>query len=401
MAQQLKVLDRERVCVLGIGGAGCHILDRLATRWPDGPVLAALDTDAQILAGVQAPARVQIGTKITGGHGAGGRPSVGRTVAETDIRVIRELLADKDVAVCIAGLGGGTGTGMLPVIAEAAREKAVMTLCYCTLPFDFEGGARMQQASQGLEDIREAADLLVCIPNQRLFELMSPDTPLSEAFSRAAEILGAGVYALTKLLLSSGLINLDIADLRAVAQQSDGVCCFGYGEARGEDRAETAARAVLESPLLDGGKALAGAGSVLVSVFGGGDLTLREVDTVMSAVAKAADKDAHLFVGAALDESFAGAMVVTLLASARATGRQAGPSGTRAATATLFDIGAAGKGRKTRHARRKGKEQSNLLLAERSRDRFRNVEPTIHEGENLDIPTYKRRGIQIGHGGGR
>ncbi|MBN1671402.1 MAG: cell division FtsZ family protein [Kiritimatiellae bacterium] len=380
------------VCVVGVGGAGCSVLQRLGTVWPDGPERIAVDTDTRMLDAVKDIGTcLPIGGTLTRGQGTGGDPAVGRTAAGQDAAQLAGLFKERHLVFVLTGLGGGTGTGAAPALVRAAREAGAMTLCYCTLPFEYEGKGRSAQAEQGLAALKEVCDAIVCVPNQKLFALMPPDTRLTDAFAKAGEMLGAGVFALSELLLKPGLMNLDFADLQTVARSRGGVCGFGYGEASGDNKAERAAKAIVESPLLDGGRSLAAASPVLVNVCGGGDLTVREVETIMRVIAGATAADSHILAGAAVHDAYEGRVVVTVLVP-QATQL---PSVSQAAWASSVPRPPAPAHRRAIHKTGRQPKQTSLLFA-REQGRFRGVEPTFYEGENLDIPTFKRRGVEIG-----
>ena len=381
-----------RTCVIGVGDGGCRAVERIAAQWAGGPAAVAVNTNARSLDELSVPAKVAIGAKTTQGLGAGGDPSLGRLSAEEDSRVLSELFAEVDLAFVVVGLGGGTGTGAAPVVARVAREKGALVMCFATLPFNFEGETRRTQALRGLASLREDADAVIAVPNQRLFELVRSGATAEDAFDRADEARGEGIRAIWNVLQPRGLISLDFAGLRSVVQHSGGTSVFGCGEAEGADRARAAAAAALDNPLLDHGRAVGHARSLLVSVVGGASMTLGEIEAVMNAVSAAAPNDARVFMGAATRPEWGDRLSVTIVASEQwnVPAEDSGAAGAGAGVEEV-ETGEGGGRRK-----RAGKAtQTKLSLEATGRGRFKDVEPTILDGEDLDIPTFRRRGIVV------
>ena len=305
-----------RICVVGVGGGGSNALSGMADNWENSPTLIAVNTDAQALGGAHATTRkLQIGEKITRGMGTGGDTTVGRLAAEDDFESLRSVFRNMDLIFVVTALGGGTGTGAAPVIARAAHETGALTIAFATLPFAFEGERRMAQARQGVAELRDHADVVIVVPNQALFAAAGSSATAEDAFHQADYMLGMGVFAIWKLLVQRGLINIDFATLRMVARCSGGISLFSYGEGKGFTRAEEAAQAALHGPLVEDGAALANAESVLVSILGGPDMTIREVESIMNAIQKGVRKEAHLFMGTAIDEHWRDTVSVTIVAS--------------------------------------------------------------------------------------
>jgi cell division protein FtsZ len=380
------------ICVAGVGSGGCRAVSRMAARWTEGPAIAALDTDAQVLAECPAGPRLQLGKTLTQGLGAGGDVSAGRAAAEEERERLRALFSGADLVFLVAALGGGTGTGAAPVVARAARDEGALVLGFATLPFQFEGEARRTQAMQGLAALRDEADAVVAVPNQRLFELVKGGATAEQAFAQADDVLGAGIQAIWNLLARRGLISLSFADLRSVVQNSGGTCVFGYGEAMGDARAPAAAQAALENPLLDRGRAVASARALLVSIVGGPDLSLAEIESIMNTISSSAHGDAHICMGAASHPDWIGRLSVTILASEQ---WQQSPAAKEEEEAAAEGAEAADDAPGAKKKRRSKATQTKLSLDPSGRGRFKDVEATIIDGQDLDIPTFKRRGIAI------
>ena len=304
---------KPRITVFGVGGAGGNAVDNMIEKALDGVDFVIANTDAQALAGAAAPSKIQMGVKVTEGLGAGARPSVGSAAAEESIEQIVDHLAGAHMCFITAGMGGGTGTGAAPIIAQAARELGVLTVGVVTKPFQFEGGKRMRQAEEGVEALQKVVDTLIIIPNQNLFRLANEKTTFTEAFSMADDVLYQGVKGVTDLMVKPGLINLDFADVRSVMDEM-GKAMMGTGEAEGEDRAVQAAEKAIANPLLDE-ISLKGAKGVLINITGGYDLTLFELDEAANRIREEVDPDANIIVGSTLDTGMEGNMRVSVVAT--------------------------------------------------------------------------------------
>ncbi|MEM8581864.1 MAG: cell division protein FtsZ [Pseudomonadota bacterium] len=304
---------KPRITVFGVGGAGGNAVDNMIEKALDGVEFVIANTDSQALQGSKAPSRIQIGARVTEGLGAGARPSVGAAAAEESIEEIVDHLAGAHMCFITAGMGGGTGTGAAPIIAQAARELGVLTVGVVTKPFQFEGAKRMRQAEEGVEVLQKVVDTLIIIPNQNLFRLANEKTTFTEAFSMADDVLYQGVKGVTDLMVQPGLINLDFADVRAVMDEM-GKAMMGTGEATGEDRATQAAEKAIANPLLDE-ISLRGAKGVLINITGGYDLTLFELDEAANRIREEVDPDANIIVGSTLDTSMEGTMRVSVVAT--------------------------------------------------------------------------------------
>ncbi|RLJ59046.1 cell division protein FtsZ [Litoreibacter meonggei] len=304
---------KPRITVFGVGGAGGNAVNNMIEKELDGVEFVVANTDAQALQQGKAPAKIQMGVKVTEGLGAGARPSVGAAAAEETIEEIVDHLAGAHMCFITAGMGGGTGTGAAPIIAQAARELGVLTVGVVTKPFQFEGGKRMKQAEEGVEALQKVVDTLIIIPNQNLFRLANEKTTFTEAFSMADDVLYQGVKGVTDLMVRPGLINLDFADVRAVMDEM-GKAMMGTGEAEGEDRAVQAAEKAIANPLLDE-ISLRGAKGVLINITGGHDLTLFELDEAANRIREEVDPEANIIVGSTLDTTMDGKMRVSVVAT--------------------------------------------------------------------------------------
>jgi len=304
---------RPRITVFGVGGAGGNAVNNMIDQSLDGVEFVVANTDAQALAQSRAKARIQLGVKVTEGLGAGARPQVGARAAEETIEEIVDHLAGAHMCFITAGMGGGTGTGAAPIIAQAARELGVLTVGVVTKPFQFEGAKRMRQAEEGVEALQKVVDTLIIIPNQNLFRLASEKTTFTEAFALADDVLYQGVKGVTDLMVKPGLINLDFADVRSVMDEM-GKAMMGTGEASGEDRAVQAAEKAIANPLLDE-ISLRGAKGVLINITGGFDLTLFELDEAANKIREQVDEDANIIVGSTLDPTMEGTIRVSVVAT--------------------------------------------------------------------------------------
>lgn len=304
---------KPRIVVIGVGGAGGNAVNNMIAAGLDGVEFVVANTDAQALALSSTDRRVQLGSGITQGLGAGMRPEIGEQSAEESLDEIMEHLDGAHMLFVAAGMGGGTGTGAAPVIARAARERGILTVGIVTKPFMFEGSRRMKLAEQGIENLYSSVDTMITIPNQNLFRVATEQTTMSDAFSMADEVLYSGVRGVTDLMVVPGLINLDFNDVRTVMDEM-GKAMMGTGEATGERRAVEAAESAINNPLLDD-VSLKGARGVLINITGGRDLTLYEVDEAASLIRAQVDEDANIIVGSALDNDLDGIVRVSVVAT--------------------------------------------------------------------------------------
>ena len=304
---------KPRITVFGVGGAGGNAVNNMIDKNLEGVEFVVANTDAQALQQSRSANKIQMGLKVTEGLGAGARPSVGAAAAEESIEQIVDHLAGAHMCFITAGMGGGTGTGAAPIIAQAARELGVLTVGVVTKPFQFEGNKRMRQAEDGIEALQKVVDTLIVIPNQNLFRLANERTTFTEAFAMADDVLYQGVKGVTDLMVRPGLINLDFADVRAVMDEM-GKAMMGTGEATGPDRAVQAAEKAIANPLLDE-ISLNGAKGVLINITGGYDLTLFELDEAANIIREKVDPDANIIVGSTLDTSMEGVLRVSVVAT--------------------------------------------------------------------------------------
>jgi len=304
---------KPRIVVIGVGGAGGNAVNNMISSGLEGVEFIVANTDSQALAQSTADRRIQLGAAITQGLGCGARPDVGRAAAEEAIDQILDHMAGTHMAFITAGMGGGTGTGGAPVIAEALRAQGILTVGVVTKPFQFEGNQRLLSAERGIEELQSFVDTLIVIPNQNLFRIANEKTTFADAFSMADEVLHSGVRGITDLMVLPGQINLDFSDVRTVMAEM-GKAMMGTGEGEGEKRAIEAAEAAISNPLLDD-VSMAGARGVLINITGGMDMTLYEVDEAANRVRQEVDPNANIIFGSALDDSLNGRIRVSVVAT--------------------------------------------------------------------------------------
>ena len=304
---------KPRITVFGVGGGGGNAVNNMITAGLRGVEFVVANTDAQALTMSKAERLIQLGAHVTEGLGAGSQPEVGRAAAEECIDELIDHLSNTHMCFVTAGMGGGTGTGAAPVVARAAREKGILTVGVVTKPFHFEGQRRMKTADQGIEELQKCVDTLIVIPNQNLFRLANDKTTFADAFAMADQVLYSGVACITDLMVKEGLINLDFADVRSVMREM-GKAMMGTGEASGEGRAMAAAEAAIANPLLDE-TSMKGAKGLLISITGGRDLTLFEVDEAATRIREEVDQDANIILGATFDEDLEGVIRVSVVAT--------------------------------------------------------------------------------------
>jgi len=304
---------KPRITVFGVGGAGGNAVNNMIASGLTGVDFVCANTDAQALALASAQRIIQLGVSVTEGLGAGSHPEVGRAAAEESYDEINDHLSGSHMVFITAGMGGGTGTGAAPVVARAAREQGILTVGVVTKPFSFEGNRRMRLAEDGIDELHRHVDTLIVIPNQNLFRVANEKTTFADAFKMADQVLYSGVACITDLMVKEGLINLDFADVRAV-MRGMGKAMMGTGEASGEDRARHAAEAAIANPLLDD-VSMHGARGLLISITGGPDLTLYEVDEAASRIREEVDADANIILGATFDPDMSGTIRVAVVAT--------------------------------------------------------------------------------------
>src|ERR687883_300602 len=304
---------RPRISVIGVGGAGGNAIANMMRADVQGVDFIVANTDAQALNASPASSRIQLGLRITQGLGAGSRPEIGKAAAEEALDEIQQALEGAHMCFIAAGMGGGTGTGAAPVIAKAARDRGVLTVGVVTKPFAFEGARRGRAAESGISELQQHVDTLIVIPNQNLFRLANSETTFKEAFEMADEVLQQGVRGITDLMVMPGLINLDFADVRSVMSEM-GKAMMGTGEADGDNRAIEAAEKAISNPLLDG-VSMKGAKGVIISITGGEDMRLMEVDEAASHIKELVDPDANIIWGSAFNNELEGKIRVSVVAT--------------------------------------------------------------------------------------
>jgi cell division protein FtsZ len=408
--------------VFGVGTAGMNVMERLMGGGLSGVGFVAVGTDAAALDKSSAADKLLFETKPLRGLGTGGDPERGHALAEENYARLRELCEGVDTVFIVAGMGGGAGTGISPVLARAAKEAGALVLGFVTRPFDCEGTRRHRLAEQGLGALRSVADGVVCLPNQKILKIVDENTSLVETFRAANEYLSDGVRGFWRLLTQRGLIEIHFEDVCSLIRDRHGESAFAVAEAMGATRSREVTDKLLAHPMLDGGKVLGAADAVLLSLVGGPDLTMAEVNRVVQDIGVHCE-NAQVIMGAAIDESYGDRLALTLIA----TPRNSGPTGLAArgitesedlATQLLERSATARPGSrfvppppslppeqvKQLLARQKGgnpgsrkgslkMRQGQLALEIVNKGRFEKSEPTIHKGEDLDVPTYIRRGV--------
>ncbi len=394
-----------RIVVVGVGGGGSTAVNRMIQSGVRGVEFVAVNTDAQALARSEAPARVRIGEKLTRGLGAGGNPNVGEKAAEESAEALAEMVRDADMVFITAGMGGGTGTGAAPVVAQISQEAGALTVGVVTRPFNFEGARRRTNAEDGLTRLRERVHTLITIPNDRLLQVIDRKTTLEQAFSVADDILRQGIQGISELITEPGLVNLDFADVKSIMFES-GAALMAIGRGTGETRAADAARAAISSPLLD--VSMEGAKGVLLNITGGNDLSLAEINEAAEIIAQSADAEANIIFGAVIDPRLENEVKITVIA----TGFDIAPTGqaqrafprpsfsrpSPASRPTWEQQGVSGtEGPMTRDRTSPVEERDRDLPPERDRGPIRvgslgGTPPEPEEAEDdLDIPPFLRR----------
>jgi len=364
-----------RMVVMGVGGSGVQAVEAMSKLDPSLSAVA-VDTDTKMLEACSMEQFVHIGAIVTNGLSAGGDVELGRQAIEKNSSGIRKQLREVDLLVVVAGLGGGTGSGAVPVITRLAREAGALVLCMVSMPFNFEGRKISNIAEAALKRIRTHADAIVRIPNERLLDRTDADLPVEEAFALSHQVMLDGIFSLGRMLPQTGLCGLDFACIHTMLRNCDGFCHFACAEGAGPGRAAVAAEGIAKHRLLNKGKLLASSAGMVVGITGGHDLQLSEVETVMQQVQENLPQDAWVNFGVAIDPAFEGRLAVFVLAAEQ--WREALVDATR-------QMGLFGK--------RSG--QGELALETAGKGRFTNLDPTIHENQDLDVPAYIRRDIKL------
>jgi cell division protein FtsZ len=383
-----------RIKVVGVGGAGGNAVNTMIAAGLPGVDFIAANTDAQAIRANLSPVKMQLGEKLTRGLGAGGNPEIGKRAAQEDIERLREVLEGADMIFITAGMGGGTGTGAAPVVAKVAKELGSLTVGVVTKPFVFEGKRRMKQAEDGMRELKNAVDTLICIPNQRLLSVAGRNSSILETFKKADDVLFQAVRGISDLITVHGLINLDFADVRAIMCEM-GMAMMGAAVAQGENRAVEAAQKAISSPLLED-VSIEGARGVLINITGGPDLSLHEVNEAASLVQEEADDDANIIFGAVIDESMGDEVRITVIAtgfgeSADERSARAPASDGRSQATTTPD------GRRIRRLGQVSEDDLDVPTWQRRRQdpgasppRAAAAEEVVEE--DYDVPTFLRRG---------
>ena len=298
--------------VIGVGGAGNNGVNGMVAAELKNIEFIAVNTDKQALSESKANKKIQIGEKLTRGLGAGANPEIGKCSAEESKAEIAEALKGADMVFVTAGMGGGTGTGAAPVVAETSKEMGILTVAVVSKPFPFEGKRRMMQAESGIEELRQCVDTLIIIPNEKLLQIAEKETSFKDAFKMSDDVLRQGIQGISDLITIPGLVNLDFADVKTIMLDA-GIAHMGTGRARGEHRAQEAARQAIHSPLLE--TSIEGAGGVLINVTGGRDLGLLEINEAAELVQKSVDPDANIIFGAVIDENLTDEIIITVIAT--------------------------------------------------------------------------------------
>jgi cell division protein FtsZ len=405
--------------IFGVGGAGVVLGDTLDQGEFVGANFAAIDTDAQSLAASSATVKIHLETKLLRGLGTGGDPERGHALAEEQFSTLKAACEGAEVVFIVAGLGGGAGSGVSPVLARAAKESGALVLAFVTLPFLCEGNRRRQQADNSLEQLRPIADGVICLPNQKAFKLIDENTSVLDTFRITGGLLAEAIRGVWRLLTRPGLIQIHFDDLCGLVRDRHSESVFAFVETAGPARSREIIEKLLAHPLLDEGRALAGANAVLVSLTGGKDLTMAEVNRVMEKINQQCEP-AQVIMGAAIDPGMANKLSVVLIAAKNSVEKTQLPVSADFSNQNHSSLEANGDGLPegprfdrrslpaapahqrepivSRPGRRRDKQkpvQTQLPLAIVSKGRFDKSEPTIHKGEDLDIPTYIRRGVPL------
>jgi cell division protein FtsZ len=399
--------------IIGVGGAGVSSLDTLNSEEFAGASFIAINTDGQSLAASAAQVKIQLETKLLRGLGTGGDPERGKAIAEEQFSTLKTACAGADVVLIVAGLGGGAGSGISPVLARAAKETGALVLAFVTLPFQCEGNRRQQQAQQSLEQLKSVADGVICLPSQKAFKLIDENTGVLDMFRITGGLLVEGVRGVWQLLTRPGLIQIHFDDLCALVRDRHSESSFAYVEAAGAGRSREVVEKLLVHPLLDEGRVLADSGAVLVSLMGGKDLTMAEMNRVMEQISRHCEH-AQIIMGAAVDMRMRDRLSVTVIAAKHSTGAvmpddavepahshsaPARPETRCPSSSPAMNLNQREQmlsklaGRPRRPASKMRQEQLPLAIV--SKGRFDKSEPTVHKGEDLDIPTFVRRGVAL------
>ena len=418
--------DRDiAIKLVGVGGGGSNAVDRLKMDNLDRIQLAVINTDFQALSSSPVQEKLLIGSGITRGLGAGGDPELGRDAAEADREKIAAAVKDQDLVFLVAGMGGGTGSGAAPVVAEAAADQGALVIAFVTMPFSFEGGRRLKQAEEGLNALRRVCDAVIPLPNDVLMQEGADNESVLDSFARADEWIGRGVKSIWAMLFRTGLINLDFATLRQAFQTRGGKTLFGLGRGQGADAVGEAIRSLKMCPLLATPEFARRADRLLVNITGGTDLSLPKVNELMQAVSEQFGKDSHVVMGAVIDEQLQGGVEVCVLGTTDAGRAVAGrravspaararvpqpripePAQVPASPAPALDQAVApvpagrdkkeAAGEPSPEGSKEPVEQNEFLFDDvDARGYFEHTDRNLYDGQDLDVPTYLRKGIKV------
>ncbi len=384
-------MELKDILIVGVGGAGGRIVHGLTELVADPLRTAMVDTDADALAASGSVTKLQIGSHLAHGKGTGGDAGVGRRAAGEDVEMIRGLLTDAGMVLVVVGLGGGTGSAVTVEVLKAAGMAGIPTLCFATLPFKFESEGRTELARSAVPEIREATDGLILVPNDKLFKSTGKDA-VTEAFPKAEESLGMCVLAVWKLLTQPGYLNATASDLAQVAKPERGIGGLAWAEGKGRRRGQSAAKQLLAHPMMEGGAALADCRSVLVSIVAGEDLTLKDLGDIMEPIKSACGAEADIAVGTSIDPEWKSRLLLTIIAA-----RPGGWSGVAAPRPSIRRPESDEPPPLVDNPIPAGRTgvQTTLELEPAGRGRFADSDPTLQDGEDLDIPTYQRRRIKL------
>ncbi len=404
--------------LVGVGGAGSNAVDRLKMENLERLQLAVINTDHQALSSSPVQDKIMIGMGVTRGLGAGGDPDLGREAAEADREKIAKVVKGCDLVFLIAGEGGGTGSGAAPVVAEIAAENGALVIAFVTMPFSFEGGRRLKQAEEGLRALRQVCDAVIPLPNDVLLQESAENETVLDSFARADEWIGRGVRSIWSMLFKTGLINLDFATLRQAFNQRGGKTLFGLGSGQGENAVPDAIASLKLCPLLHTPDFSRKADRLLVNILGGADLTLPKVNDIMTAITDQFGRDSHIIMGAVIDEDLAGRVEICVIGTSDMGGRGVAPrrnivapvKGKLPASTPTFpaprsEMPAAHTpvnaprqalelDLKMSHPQKPAQDEFGFGEVE-SRGHFEKTDRNLHDGQDLDVPTYLRKGIRI------
>ena len=402
--------------IIGVGGAGSNAVDRLKMENLERLQLAVINTDHQALASSPVQDKILIGMGTTRGLGAGGDPDLGREAAEADREKIAKVVKDCDMVFLLAGEGGGTGSGAAPVVAEIAAEGGALVIAFVTMPFSFEGGRRLKQAEEGLRALRQVCDAVIPLPNDVLLQEAEENETVLDSFARADAWIGRGVKSIWSMLFKTGLINLDFATLRQAFQQRGGKTLFGLGEGSGENAVPDAIASLKLCPLLHTPDFSRKADRLLVNILGGADLSLAKVNDIMTAIAEQFGRDSHIIMGAVIDEDMASRVEICVIGTSDIGGRglptrrvsapagkgkPAGPTSATPRTEAPVATAPANSPQpapqlelQSVHVQKPAQEEFGFGEVER-RGHFEKTDRNLFDGQDLDVPTYLRKGIKI------